>query len=112
MATFKLYRLHFLSPLHIGDQRGDNDISLKTIHSDTLYAALMSCMVRQGKPIPDNGELGFTISSLFPYYQKTVEDAPTYFLPLPKSSNIMHSSIRNDSSVLKKMKKVAWIDAK
>ena len=67
MATFKIYKLHFTSPLHIGDQHEDEGISLKTIASDTLQAALMACLAKIGTSIPETGELGFTLSSTFPY---------------------------------------------
>ena len=70
MATFKIFKLHFTSPLHIADRHEDNSNSLKTIQSDTLYAALMACLAKTGTEIPDDGNLGFTVSSLFPYYQR------------------------------------------
>ena len=63
-ATYKLYKLHFTSPLHIADRHEDDSNSLKTIQSDTLYAALMSCLAKTGSTIPDNGDLGFTAHAL------------------------------------------------
>ena len=44
MATFKVYKLQFSSPLHISNQHEDDDVSQKTILSDTMYAALTSCL--------------------------------------------------------------------
>ena len=70
MATFKIYKLHFTAPLHISDQHDDLGNSQKIIQSDTLYAALMSCLAKNGEIMPEDGELGFTVSSLFPYFQK------------------------------------------
>ena len=108
MATFKIYKLHFTSPLHIGDRHESNDNSLTTIQSDTLYAALTSCLAMTGYNIPDNGDLGFTISSLFPYYQRGKENKPVYFLPLPLQARMSELS---DVSMAKKVKGIHWMDA-
>ena len=107
MATFKIYKLHFTSPLHISNQHEDEGISQKTIMSDTLYAALTSCLAKAGKPVPSNGDLGFTISSLFPYYQKEENDKPIYFLPMPLHAKLIELA---DVTKAKKVKKVKWVD--
>ena len=106
MATFKIFKLHFTSPLHIGDRHENNDISLTTIQSDTLYAALTSCLAKTGYDIPDNGDLGFTVSCLFPYYQRGKESQPVYFLPLPLQTHLSEIDI----TVAKKIKKIQWVD--
>ncbi len=108
MATFKIYKLHFTSPLHIGDQHEEESISHKTISSDTLQAALMACLAKMGVAIPDNGDLGFTLSCTFPYYQQGKDSAPIYFLPMP-----MQATLPNlvDVAKAKKVKKVQWVDA-
>ena len=108
MATFKIYKLHFTSPLHIGDQHEEESISHKTISSDTLQAAVMACLAKMGVSIPDNGDLGFTLSSTFPYYQQRKDDAPIYFLPMPMQATLPHLV---DVSKAKKVKKVQWVDA-
>lgn len=108
MATFKIYKLHFTSPLHIGDQHEDLGNSQKVIQSDTLYAALMSCLAKSGVSLPDNGDLGFTVSSLFPYFQKDKDSAPIYFLPIPMKAN---QTDLPDASMAKKVKKVQWVDS-
>lgn len=108
MATFKIYKLQFTSPLHINSQREEEDVSLQTIHSDAFYAALTSCLAKKGKPIPENGDLGFTISSLFPYYQKKEDSNPVYFFPMPLHAKQTELS---DVSMAKKVKKVKWVDA-
>ncbi|MGN0186727.1 MAG: type III-A CRISPR-associated RAMP protein Csm4 [Paludibacteraceae bacterium] len=108
--TFKIYKLHFTSPLHLGDMRDDYGISLKTIASDTMYAALISCLAKMGKTIPENGDLGCTISSLFPFYQKDKADKnAVLFFPKPLKQTLPKS----DEAVKerKKIKKVAWLDA-
>lgn len=109
MAEFNVVKLHFTSPLHIGDRKNnDYGISLKTIASDTMYAALTSCLAKAGQTIPDDGDLGFAISSLFPYYQSTAESTPVYFLPMPLRPLAPSGNV--DSATLKKIKKVQWVD--
>lgn len=107
MATFKIYKLLFTSPLHIGNQREGEDVSLKTIASDTLQAALMACLARIGEIIPDTGDLGFTVSSTFPYYQGSKDGLPVYFLPMPLQARL---PMLNDVGMAKKVKKVQWVD--
>lgn len=109
MKTVKatIYKLHFTSPLHIGDNRSDYGVSLKTIQSDTMYAAVTSCLAKLGENIPDGGDLGCTISSLFPFYQERKDTEAVYFFPKP----LKHSLPRlNDITNAKKVKKVVWMD--
>ena len=108
MATFKIYKLHFTAPLHISDQHDDLGNSQKVIQSDTLYAALISCLAKNGEDLPEDGELGFTVSSLFPYFQKDKESAPVYFLPIPMQSK---QADLTDVTKAKTVKKVQWIDS-
>lgn len=98
---FTIFKLSFNSPVHFGDARDDYSISLKTISSDTLYAALISCLAKLGKSIPDNGELGCTVSSLFPFYQDVL------FFPKPINQSLPELE---DLTAIKKIKKVSWID--
>lgn len=107
-ATYKRYKLHFTSPLHIADRHEDESISLKTIQSDTIYAALMACLAKTGVSIPDNGDLGFTVSSLFPYYQRNNDESPVYFLPMPLQARLTELK---DVSMAKKVKRIQWVDA-
>ena len=107
MATFKICKLHFTSPLHIGDRHEDDGSSLKIIHSDTLYAALLACMAKTGQMIPEDGDLGFTVSSLFPYFQRGKDSRPIYFLPMPMKAQ---PTELNDISMAKKVKNVQWVD--
>lgn len=108
MATFKIYKLHFTAPLHISDPHDDLGNSQKVIHSDTLYSALMSCLAKRGENLPEDGDLGFTVSSLFPYFQKDKGSAPVYFLPIPMQARQANLP---DASMAKKVKKVQWIDS-
>jgi len=108
MATFKIYKLHFTAPLHISDPHEDLGSSQKTIQSDTLYAALMSCLAKNGDSLPEDGDLGFTVSSLFPYFQKDKDSTPVYFLPIPMLAKQAELA---DASMAKKVKKVQWGDS-
>lgn len=108
-VRFKIYRLHFTAPLHISDQREDASVSQKTIHSDTLHAALISCLAKVGKNVPEDGDLGCVISDLFPYYQQKTNDEPTYFLPMPLQSTLPQLA---DPADAKKVKRIQWVDVK
>ena len=107
-VKFNLYRLHFTSPLNLRDSREDANISQRTIHSDTLHAALISCLARTGQELPADGDLGCTVSDLFPYYQSEEDSVPVYFLPLPLQSRLPQLK---DPADAKKVKKVRWVDA-
>ena len=108
IATYKIFKLHFTSPLHIADRHEDESNSMKTIQSDTLYAALISCLAKTGVAMPEDGDLGFTISSLFPYFQRGKDDNPIYFLPMPMQANLSELA---DVSMAKKVKRIQWIDS-
>jgi CRISPR-associated protein Csm4 len=108
IATYKIFKLHFTSPLHIADRHEDESNSMKTIQSDTLYAALISCLAKTGVAMPEDGDLGFTISSLFPYFQRGKDDNPIYFLPMPMQASLSELA---DVSMAKKVKRIQWIDS-
>lgn len=109
MAKFKIYKIHFTSPLHISDQREDASNSQKSIHSDTLHAALIACLAKAGHPIPVEGNLGCIISDMFPYYQKDKDSDPIYFLPMPLRATLPELA---DPADIKKVKKVRWVDSR
>ncbi len=109
LVRFKIYKLYFTAPLHISDEREDGSISQRTIHSDTLYSALISCLAKVGKSIPENGDLGCVISDLFPYYQLKEDSNPIYFLPFPLQTT---PSQLSDPADAKKVKKVRWVDVR
>ena len=108
IATYKIFKLHFTSPLHIADRHEDESNSMKTIQSDTLYAALISCLAKTGVAMPEDGDLGFAISSLFPYFQRGKNDNPIYFLPMPMQASLSELA---DVSMAKKVKRIQWIDS-
>lgn len=103
-----IFKLRFKSPLHIGDERSEYDKSLRIIHSDTLYAALTACIAKVGgSHIAERGDLGFVVSSLFPFYQKDKDTDPIYFLPKSKSVQLPN---KGQLDIAKKIKKVQWLD--
>lgn len=104
---FTIYKLHFTSPLHIGDARDDYSISLKTFASDTMYAALTSCLAKLGEAIPPDGDLGCVISSLFPFYQKEKKNETVLFFPKPLKQTLPKLE---DLTKAKSVKKVSWLD--
>ena len=108
MATFTIYKLHFSSPLHVSDRHEAADISLKTIQSDTLMAALFSCLAKTEKDLPENGDMGFVSSSLFPYYQKDANSRPIFFLPMPM--RVEPANLSNPSKA-KAVKKIQWVSS-
>lgn len=105
MATqqFTAYRLRFSAPLHIGDQRMDYGTSLLSVASDTIYAALTAMLAKIGEPIPENGDLGCVLSSLFPYC--TTEKRIAYYFPKPLGTRIATEKADD----LKKIKKLQWL---
>lgn len=108
--TFNIYKLHFTSPLHLGDARDDYGISLKTMASDTMYAALISSLAKLGEEIPKDGDLKCSISSLFPFYQKDKADGnAVLFFPKPLKQTLPKSKKAVEER--KKIKKVTWLDA-
>ena len=109
---FKTYKLHFTAPLHINNHRSDESVSLKTIESDTLYAALTACLAKMGEELPKedwDGDLKFTISSLFPFYQWKEKAELIYFLPMPLQARMPELK---DVALAKKVKKVQWVDSR
>ncbi|MCF8233157.1 MAG: type III-A CRISPR-associated RAMP protein Csm4 [Bacteroidales bacterium] len=106
--NFTIFRLHFTAPLHLGNEREDYAESLGIIHSDSLYAALTAALFKVGWQPPEKfeGHLGFTISSLFPFYQKK-EESPVYFFPKSRKQEIMEEGLLEDH---KKIKKIKWLD--
>jgi CRISPR-associated protein Csm4 len=113
---FSIYKLHFTSPLHLGDARDDYSISLKSIASDAMYAALTACLAKlgyfngiagQARNDGFDGDLGFNISSLFPFYQKDKDSEAVYFLPKPLRSVLPQL---NQIEKAKAIKKVQWLD--
>jgi len=106
--TFQSYLFHFTAPLHISDARLDYGSSARMIHSDTVYAAAISALARTGKlpeSVEKSGDLGCTVSSLFPF--TTANGQVVYFFPRP----LLAVKRKNENiDLAKKIKKVKWID--
>jgi len=101
-----IFKLKFDSPLHIGNYREDYEQSNSYIRSDTLYAAVIATWAKIGMKIPETGDPGFTISSLFPYTSDT-EGKDVFFLPKISLS----FPYKGDTvGIAKKLKKVNWVD--
>ncbi len=105
--TFKVFKLHFTTPLHISNVQDDYGISLKSIESDTMYAAITATLPKLGIEVPQDGHLGCCISSLFPFYQKNNDSTPILFFPKPLKQPLINIA---DSTLRKKVKKVVWLD--
>lgn len=111
---FTIYKLRFKSPLHIGDSYNDGGASLRTIQSDSLYAALTHCLALAGEELPDNGRFDFSISSLFPFYcngnaldKSKAEEV--FFMPMPLQTKMPELP---DPALAKEIKKVKWVDSR
>jgi CRISPR-associated protein Csm4 len=75
------------------------------LHSDSIYSAIISAWATLGLAIPDDlttNDLGFTISSLFPFYQKGKEENSMYFFPKPLG--IIQPKNYDDHKPIKKIK--------
>jgi CRISPR-associated protein Csm4 len=117
MNKLRLFKLSFDEPLHIHGTRSDYSETLRQIHSDTIYAAIMqawavlgmdSTLDKIGQKEDKHGSLDFTLSSLFPYAQN--EDGQTvHFLPRPKKPFDMQA-VEKDFGDKKKVRKVEWLD--
>lgn len=105
MSEYKIYKLHFTTPLHLNTARSDLGYCSNTIHSDTFYAAVTACLAKMGKDVPSDGDLGFTMTDLFPFFQRG-GDEPMYFLPKPLSMKMPDA----DPAMAKKIKKISWLD--
>ena len=103
---FTAYLLHFPGPLHIGDMRDDYGVSFQTLSSDAMYAAMTATLAKMGEAIPPTGDLGCTISSLFPYYQANQAAESILFFPKPMSFTPM----AKDTQDIKTLKKITWVD--
>lgn len=106
-TELKIYKLHFSTPLHLGDERDDYSISLQTFRSDAMYAAITATLAKLGYNIPHDGDLEFSISSLFPFYQKSKENKDVLFFPKHLIQTPMHPDLLNH---VKDIKKITWID--
>lgn len=104
---YNAYYLTFNSPLHIGDYKPDSyESSESFLRSDTLVAAIMSSWSKSGhEDWIGDGNLPFTISSAFPFYEGAGNRTlffPRVRIPFPMTSH--------EASKSKMVKKINWID--
>lgn len=111
--SYKLYKLKFVTPLHIGTNRPGFESSDEILHSDTLFSALINCW---SQLYPEDLSVFFpaetdslvipffNISSAFPYMKDTLY-LPKPYLPL----NIPPDIIESNPNIIKKLKNIAYI---
>jgi CRISPR-associated protein Csm4 len=106
---YKVYKLHFTSALHLGREKDDYAESLEFIHSDTLYAAITASLAKTGYDFQDDfeGDLGFSVSSLFPFYQLDKKHKASYFFPKSKKYEILDDNL---FGIHKLIKKITWLE--
>ena len=111
--TYKLFKLNFVTPLHIGTNRPGFENSAEILHSDSLFSALVNCWIQL---YPDDIPLFFpeesdslvipffNISSAFPYFRDTL------FFPKPYLQlNIPQDIIEANPNLIKKLKSVTYV---
>lgn len=103
---FKIVKLEFISPLHLGLGTSDQYDSMDNIlHSDTISGALASAYV---SIFGDEQVLGFIqsfrISSAFPFYKDH------YFLPKPMMRINIDRGDEEKEGDLKSLKKLEYIE--
>lgn len=100
------YKLHFSSPLHISNERGDYASGSSIIHSDTLYSAIAWAWNLLGKSewINELQRDDYALSSCFPFYNDQI------FFPRPKFTYQINRNQLIDTVIKKKIKKAEWVD--
>ncbi len=107
MAQYKVFRLHFRTPLHIGLGRSTYDSSSSDLHSDTISSALAAIKAQHGASSEElcNFLDSFAMSSAFPYEGKM------YFLPRPLTADRIIVDGNEGSEFRKKLKSVQYIES-
>lgn len=104
VKEFHLFRLRFNRTLHLGQGTDFYDRSNSVLHSDTIYAALMSLAAQLG--MDPSEQPAYVLSSAFPYAERG-EDNFEYFFPrivLPEIDYAEH-----DSKPRKTLKNLKWL---
>jgi CRISPR type III-A-associated RAMP protein Csm4 len=112
VTTYAIH-LRFEGAVHFGNAGLDYGKSERSIHNDTLYAAIFNtlAMIGEEKRIPQNSsELNYALSSCFPYYFDG--EKYEYFFPRPFAP--IFSDISDfragGSDARKALKKISFID--
>ncbi len=106
MANYKIVRLKFISPLHIGKGLGDHyDSAGNLLHSDTLSGAIASafCHIKGDTDIVSFIN-SYKVSSAFPF------KGECHFLPKPQVKLNVEINGGNIYENNKKLKKIEFID--
>jgi CRISPR type III-A-associated RAMP protein Csm4 len=103
---FKIVKLEFISPLHIGLGTSDQYDSMDTIlHSDTISGALASAYVSLfGNEQVLEFMQSFRISSAFPFHKNH------YFLPKPMMRIKLDRGNKEKDGDIKSLKKLEYIE--
>lgn len=109
---YKLFKLDFVTPLHIGTNRPGFESSDDILHSDTLFSAMINCWSQLYPDditqfFPEESDTlvipFFTISSAFPYLNNTLF-FPRPYMPL----NIPTDVSESNPNLIKKLKTVNY----
>jgi len=106
MAIYKIVKLNFTSPLHIGKGLGDHyDSAGNMLHSDTISGAIASAFCH----VEGDGELltfmeSYRLSSAFPF------SLADFFIPKPQIKLNIEIADGNSYVHKKKLKKIEFID--
>jgi len=114
-VKYKLFKLKFRSPLHIGTNKPGFESSDEVLHSDTLFSALINCWLQLYPgdiPLffPDEDAESimfpfFRISSAFPYY-----DGSLYFPKPFIRMNLPKQLFVDNPKMSKKLKKIMFLE--
>lgn len=103
---YKIYKLNFKSPLHIGIEGFGAESIEAYIPSDTLAGAIISCWFTLYEIKDKDGfcsDLPFKISSAFPFYEEF------NFLPIPVGAlDYLYDTVRVQE--IKKIKKIIYAE--
>lgn len=100
---FKVYKLQFKAPLHIGEE-GIGAEKIETyVHSDTLMGALVNMYALLGKEV-NFSDPPFKVTSAFPF------SGDLFFFPVPIGTLHHLMQEADDLSIVKKLKKVKFIE--
>lgn len=111
--ALKIFEFYFTSPLHIATVGLEYANSSRQLHSDTLYAAILQMWATLGMDSAlaeiekANGQIPFTLSSLFPFTQyegKKIRFLPRIFKPFDPT--YMRQNVR----YMKKFKDIEWME--
>ncbi len=112
----RIFRLYFVSPLHIHGYGLEYAESARRIHSDTLYSAIIQMWRLLGNTTAieatdrNDEEFSWTVSSLFPFVRPPKADSPVYFLPRVRKMFDPEHTRRTFRDQPKLLKKIEWLD--